>query len=137
MKNETKKALEAAGWRFGDASDFLEAINSHSKKIMKHEKLVDEIANLVNRRQSESFHINTETARFLINDSIEKYIHDLIHDISLEEINGERIFHNLIDYYRLPDTHKYLFSKDYDDMDETERPIHYKALPPAKLTNLE
>jgi hypothetical protein len=137
MKNETKKALEAAGWKFGDASDFLNEINLHRKKIMKHEKLVDEIANLVDRRQSEAFHIKADVARHMISESIEEYIHDLIHDISLEEINGERIFHNLIDYYRLPDTHKYLFSKDYGDMDETERSIHYKALPPAKLTNLE
>jgi hypothetical protein len=104
---------------------------------MKHEKLVDEIADLVDKRQAEAFHINTETARFLINNSIEKYIHNLIHDISLEEVNGERIFHRLIEYYRLPDTHKYLISKDYDDMNETEKSIHYKALPPAKLTNLE
>jgi hypothetical protein len=108
-------------------------MNLHRKKIMTKEELINIICELCDKRASEAFHIKADVARHMISESIEEYIHDLIHDISLEEINGERIFHNLIDYYRLPDTHKYLFSKDYDDMDETERSIHYKALPPAKL----
>lgn len=46
--------------------------------IENMEKLLDNIAHLVDGRQDESLHINVETARFMIKDCINEYISNFL-----------------------------------------------------------
>jgi hypothetical protein len=97
------------------------------------DKLIDEIATLVDKRQSEEFHINTETARAMISEMIENYVEDVIYDLSRTKIGKRYPYGDLVSFYRLPKEYKYLHRKKWDEMTEEEQKISYKSIPAARL----
>jgi hypothetical protein len=97
------------------------------------DKLIDEIATLVDKRQNEEFHINAETAIAMIAEMIENYVEDIIYDLSRTRIGNKYPYGDLVRFYRLPKEYKYLHAKKWEDMTPEEQAISYKSIPAARL----
>lgn len=99
----------------------------------KMEKLLDKIANLVDKRQSEEFHIPAATARAMIAEDINDYVEDVIYELSRTKVGKRFPYGDLVRFYRLPKEYKYLHNKKWEDMTPEEQAISYKSIPAARL----